>query len=131
MPAPRSATSRFVKVLLDAGVIDELQLKSLSAKMDSFGWTLPRAIAELGFADEESIVETIGQALKVPTVQLGNVLRDNGALKALGVDYCEKFLVFPLTLKDKVLTLAVTDPTDLRLLDEAGSRARARVSPVM
>lgn len=126
MPNPRT-TARFAKILLAAGLVDELQLRSLSSKMDSFGWTLPRAIAELGFRDEDEVIEALGKGLRVPTTGLANVLRDNPAQKVIGVDWCEKHLAFPVTLKERVLTLAMTDPTDLAVVDEAGSKASARV----
>ena len=126
MPNPRT-NARFAKILMEAGLIDDLQLRSLSSKMDSFGWTLPRAMAEMGFRDEDEVVEALGKALRVPTTGLGNVLRDNPAQKVIGADWCEKHLAFPVTLKERVLTLAMTDPTDLIAADEAASKARARV----
>jgi len=130
MPNPRT-TARFAEVLLKARVIDELQLKSASAHMARWGSTLPRAIDELGFADEDRVLDLLAKSLKIPAMHLGNVLKDNGALRSLGVDWCEKHMAFPVSLKDRVLTLALADPTELKVIDEAGSMARARVTAVM
>lgn len=123
--------ARFADVLLKARLIDELQLKSAMAHVDRWGGSLPKAIAELGFADEDQVIDALAKSLRVPAIHLGNVLKDNGALRALGVDYCEKFSVFPVSLKDRTLTLAMADPTDLKVVDDASSMARVRVHVVM
>ncbi|MBK7859140.1 MAG: hypothetical protein IPJ65_11075 [Archangiaceae bacterium] len=130
MPNPRTM-GRFAEVLLKARLIDELQLKSALAHVERWAGTLPRAIAELGFADEDAVVDALARALRVPAVHLGNVLKDNAALRSLGVDYCDKYHVFPISLKDRTLTLAMADPTDLQVIDDASSMARARVQVVM
>ncbi|MBL8957161.1 MAG: hypothetical protein JNK82_40685 [Myxococcaceae bacterium] len=130
MPSPRT-TAKFAEALLKARLIDELQLKSASAHMARWATSLPRAIAELGFAEEDAVLDALAKALRVPAMHLGNVLKDNTALRTLGVEWCEKNIVFPVSLKDRVLTLAMADPTELQVIDEAGSKARARVSAVM
>lgn len=124
-------TARFAEVLLKAKLIDEMQLKSALAHSEQWGGSLARAVAELGFAEEDTLVETLSKYMRVPVMHLGNVLKDNTALRTLGVDFCEKHGVFPVSLKDRTLTLAMIDPTDLKVIDDAGSMARVRVFPVM
>lgn len=130
MPNPRT-TQRFAEVLLKTRLIDEMQLKSAAAHVERWGVSLPRAVAELGFADEDAILDALARSLRVPAMHLGNVLKDNTALRSLGVDFCEQHAVFPVSLKDRALTLAMADPTDLAVVDEASSMARARVNVVM
>jgi hypothetical protein len=122
---------RFADVLLRAGLVDDMQLKSALAHCDQWGTRLPKALAELGFADEDEVVETLAQSMRMPILHLGNVLKDNGALKVLGAEFCEKNGVFPVSLKDRQLTLAMADPTELHVIDDAGAKARARVTVVM
>src|SRR5579862_5517419 len=82
MSTPRTL-QRFAEVLLKAGIVDEMQLKSATAYCEQWGKRLPRVLAELGFANEDEVLEVLGQATRTPVVHLGNTLRDNGALKAL------------------------------------------------
>src|SRR5262245_7028474 len=110
--------ARFAEVLLKARLIDELQLKAASAHVERWGCSLPRAIAYLGCSDQDAVVDALSKSLRVPMIHLGNVLKDNTALRALGVDYCEKFTVFPVSFKERVLTLAMADPTELRVVDD-------------
>lgn len=130
MPNPRT-TQRFAQELIKARLIDELQLRSAAAHCEQWGMNLPRAIAELGFADEDAMLDVLAKSLRLPATHLGHVLKDNTALRALGVEFAEQHAVFPVSLKDRVLTLAMADPTDLAVVDEAGSLARARVNVVM
>jgi hypothetical protein len=130
MPSPKT-NARYAEVLLKSRLIDELQLKSTIAHVDRWGTSFPRAIAELGFADEDQVVNVLAKLLGLPAMHLGNLLKDNGAMRAVGVDFCELHTVFPVTLRDRVLTLAMCDPTDLKVADEAGSMARCRVHVVM
>lgn len=124
-------TARFADLLLKARLIDELQVRAAMAHVERWGTTLPRAVSELGFAEDDAMLDVLAKSLRVPAVHLGNVLKDNGALRALGVDFCEQHAVFPISLKDRTLTLAMADPTDLAVVDEASSMARCRVTVVM
>lgn len=124
-------TQRFAEALIKARLIDELQLKSAMAHAEQWGVRLPRAISELGFADDDAMLDALAKSLRVPATHLGNVLKDNGALRALGPEFCDRNAVFPIALKDRTLKLAMADPTDLAVVDEASSMARARVTVVM
>jgi hypothetical protein len=122
---------RWSEVLMKAGLVDELQIRSATAKVGKWGGRLPRVLAEMGAADEDQMTEVLAKSLGVQMVHLGGVQKDPNALKALGAPFCEEHLVFPVSLRDRKLTLAMADPTEMQVTDEAASRARARVYVVM
>ncbi|MBX7101511.1 MAG: hypothetical protein K1X89_27600 [Myxococcaceae bacterium] len=117
--------------LLKAKVLDELQLRSAIARVASFGQRLSRAILDLGFCDDETLAEAYAALFKMPLTHLGTVHKDPQALAKLDVRFCEKNGCFPVSLKDRILTLAMVDPTELDVLDEVQSRANARVVPLL
>jgi hypothetical protein len=123
--------SRLKDILLKAQLVDELQLRSAMARMDQWGGRLPAVLVELGFVDEEQLVETIGKSLKMPVTHLGTVVKDPAALARVDVKFCEENAVFPVILKERVLTLAMADPTELGVIDAVSAKANARVSPVL
>lgn len=123
--------SRLKDILLKAHLVDELQLRSAMARMDQWGGRLPAVLVELGFVDEEQLVETLGKSLKMPVTHLGTVVKDPAALSRLDVRFCEENAVFPVILKDRVLTLAMADPTELGIIDAVSAKANARVTPVL
>ncbi len=125
------ANTRLADILLKAGIIDDMQLRSALAKLDQWGGFLPKVIADLGFTDEERMTAALGEALRVPVQHLGTVRKDGAALARVDLKFAEAHGVFPVSLKDRVLTLAMVDPTDLAAIDELSSKANARVAVVL
>jgi len=127
-----ASRSRVGDILLRAGVLDEMQLRSALARHDQWGGRLAKVVADMGLADEDRLVDAIAQAMKMPRKQIGGS-KDPGALAKLDAAFCEQYGVFPVQLNNngKSLTLAMADPTDLEVMDKAAGRARSRVIPVV
>jgi hypothetical protein len=125
-----TARSRIGEILVKAQVIDDLQLRSALARLDQWGGRLARIVAELGFAEEEAVVEALAKALATPRVRLGALHKDPAALAKVDAAFAEAKAIFPVQLADqgKRLVLAMADPSDLETVDEVGRRARVRVT---
>src|SRR5688572_29653009 len=125
--------SRAGDILVRAGVIDELQHRSAAAHQAQWGGSLTHALVELGLAAEEDIVAALADAMKLPRVSLDRITADALLLSKTTVHFCEQRHVFPAALKDqgKTLVLAMADPTDLSVIDEAMGLARCRIQPVL
>ena len=128
-PMPGRGTSRIQDIVRRAGLVDDMQLKSALARWEQWGGFLPKILVELGFVNEETMVTALGKALGVPVLRLGSAPKDSVALAKISDDFCTQHGVFPVSLRDRVLTLAMIDPTDLSVMDAAGSKAGARVQP--
>jgi hypothetical protein len=127
--ATTRSTSRLKDILLRAGLVDELQLRSAMARMDQWGGRLPALLVEMGFVDEEAMVELLAKSLKMQVTHLGTVVKDPAALAKVDVAFAEEHAIFPVHLKDRALTLAMTDPTELNVIDVVAAKAGARVVP--
>lgn len=125
------ALSRLKDILIKANLIDELQLRSALARMEQWGGRLPAVLVDMGFVDEEQLVETLGQALKMQVTHLGTIVKDPAALSRVDVKFCEENAVFPVLLKDRALTLAMADPTELGVIDAIAAKGGVRVTPVL
>src|SRR5512146_1222965 len=125
--------SRIGEILVKAGVIDDLQLRSAMAQYDQWGGRLGKLVADMGLADEEAVADAIAKAMQMQRVQLGHINKDPGALAKLDVHLAEEYGVFPVSFREntKSLTLAMADPTDLELLDTLAAKTRARIQPVV
>jgi hypothetical protein len=129
LPDMATRGSQVGDILVKAGLLDPLQLRSALAKHDQWGGRLAKLVVDLGFAPEDAVVDALAKELFLKRVQLGQVVKDPPALKKLDAHYCEERAVFPVGLKDngKTLVLAMADPTDLQVVDEVAMKARARV----
>jgi hypothetical protein len=122
-----SRVNRTQEILLKAGLIDTMQLASAIAHQNQFGGRLVSIVAELGFADEEVAAAAVAKGLGLPLLHLGTVVSDPKALAKVSAEMCERDAVFPVSLKDRVLTLAMVDPTDLKTVDGIVSAAGTRI----
>jgi hypothetical protein len=131
MAAPQR--NRIGELLIKARVIDELQLRSALAQHDQWGGRLSRVIADMGIANEETIINAICQGMGIQRMHLGHVTRDPGALAKVDVVMAEQKGIFPVALKDngKTLVLAMADPTDLNTVDQVVAKSRTRVTVVI
>lgn len=129
--ASSRSVSRLRDVVLKAGLVDELQMRSALARMEQWGGRLPAVLVEMGFVDEEQLVEAIARTLKMSVTHLGASVKDPAALARVDVAFCEANMVFPVLYKDRSLTLAMTDPTELGVIDAVSAKANARVTPLL
>lgn len=127
----RKDSERLAGVFLKAKLIDELQQRSGLARLANFGGRLPKTLADLGFADEDELTTAIGKAFGFPVTLLGHMLKDTHAMAKLDVKFCDEHCVFPVTLKDRVLSLAMVDPLELDVIDAVKVRAGTRVQPLL
>jgi hypothetical protein len=126
-------TMRNGEILLRAGLIDQLQLRSAMAHQQQWGGRLAHIVVEKRFAREDAVVDALSRALNVPRVELANVEKDAAALAKIDAQYAREKAVFPCALKDggKTLWIAMADPTDIPTIDDLSLRTRARIRPVI
>lgn len=118
-PAPRTKR-RLGELLIEAGLIDELQLKAALQEQRKWGGKLGRTLVEMGFADEQSIVLTLSMQLGFPPVDLDRATLPPDVTQHLRVDIAERYGIFPLGANPaaKVLKIASSDPTNQDALQE-------------
>ncbi|MBM3999720.1 MAG: type II/IV secretion system protein [Planctomycetes bacterium] len=120
MQFPIAAPPRLGNTLIERGVITAAQLQSAldHQKQNGRGKLLGEILIELEYCTEDQIVEALASAYGVPYAKLEVRLHDPSTLEYLDREYIEKNLVFPLFCVRGVLTVAVTEPSNLFLLDE-------------
>jgi type IV pilus assembly protein PilB len=88
-------------------------------------------LLERGLVTEERLQEVLGQASGMPPVDLGRVKPDPKALEALPAETCKEHCVVPIARRGANLTIAVSDPFDVLLLDDLAILSKCRVRPVV
>lgn len=120
-------------LLLNAGLVDEYQMRAALGRLEQWGGRLPKVLADMGMLTEETSAQVLAGALRMPMQGLGTVVRDGAALSRLDMHFCEEHAVFPISLNTRThtLTLAMADPTELDVVDLVAARVNARVSVVV
>jgi type IV pilus assembly protein PilB len=121
-PAGGVATRRRLgEVLVDSGVLTRDQLEhALRAQREDPGGRrrLGEVITELGFADEVQIARALSDQLRLPFVDLASMSMSEAALRALPRHVAVRLQVVPVALAHDVLTIAMSDPTNVVAMDD-------------
>lgn len=129
--ALRSNVARLKDMLLKAKVVDEFQMRAAMGRLEQWGGRLPGVIVDMGFCDDEKMVNTLAQLMRLPTMHLGMVQKDPALMKKVDVEFCEEHGVFPVSLANRVATVAFSDPTEIDTIDALAAKLNARVSVVI
>jgi type IV pilus assembly protein PilB len=111
---------RLGNVLLERGFLTLERLQEALARQKQAGQNklLGEILVDLEFCTEEQVVECLAAEYGVPFAKLEPRLFDPKVVDLLSRDFIEKHLVLPLFCVRDVLTVAVSEPSNLFLLDE-------------
>jgi type IV pilus assembly protein PilB len=123
MNQPLAAPPRLGNILIERGYLTMEQLQSALEQQRSSGRSrlLGEIVVDLEYCSEDQVVECLAAGYGVPYAKLEIRLHDPRTLDLIEREYIEKNLVFPLFCIRDVLTVAVTEPSNLFLLDELRS----------
>lgn len=122
-------------MLVEAGLIDEIQLKAALAHQRQWGGRLGAILISMGFITEEKLLKFLSTHLQLPAVDFKKVRIQEDVLKLLSVDIAKKHHVLPIALwqegNKKYLLLAMSDPTNLAAIDEIQFITNLHVKPAI
>lgn len=124
------------EMLLEAGLIDRFQLESGLSFQRNVGGRIGSALVKLGYIAEETILQFLDDQDSYDRVDLNNFKIPPDVLTAIPVTKLYENMVVPLEWvtngRSRSLTVAMTDPTNLKLIDDlqfmVGSRIKAVVA---
>ena len=115
------------KLLLDAGLVDQ---EAWDAARNNGGNVIENLL-EQGVVAETALLETLGRASNIPPIDLTRVTPDPTAVDSLPQETCTKFGCLPISRNGDVLTIAVSDPFDVLLLDDLRRRTGCHVQQLV
>jgi len=125
------------EMLLEAELIDKFQLESGLSFQRNVGGRIGSALVKLGYIAEETILQFLDDQESIVRVDLQNLKIPPDALTAIPVSNLYDNMVVPVEWqsqgKSRTLVVAMTDPTNLKLIDDlqfmVGCRIQAVVAP--
>ncbi|MHC4740034.1 MAG: GspE/PulE family protein, partial [Planctomycetota bacterium] len=108
------------QLLLSRGTVTAEQIdKALSEQKDKgHRKLLGELLVEMGYCTENQIASALAEAYSVPYAQVNPKICDAKALEILTREFLEEHIVLPLFKVYDVLTVAVSEPTNVFLIDE-------------
>jgi type IV pilus assembly protein PilB len=120
------------QLLLAHGLVTPEQIEKALAEQKDKGHRklLGELLVEMGYCTENQIASALAEAYGVPYAQVGPKICDPKALEILPKDFLEEHVVLPLFRVHDVLTVAVSEPTNVFLMDEIARISGCRVQVV-
>ncbi|HEX9779504.1 MAG TPA: hypothetical protein VGA63_15270 [Geopsychrobacteraceae bacterium] len=123
------------EMLLQAGLIDQFQLESALSYQRNVGGRIGSALVKLGYIAEQTILDYLGAQSRFPRIDLQAVTVARAVLSMIPAAKLYKCMAFPVELRKdgagKSLVVAMTDPTNLLMIDDLQFMAGCRVVPVV
>ncbi len=106
------------QVLIDKGVVTAEQLDAGLREQKKTGDFICTALIKLGFAPEEKIFSVLSLHLGIPYLKLKDRDIEPLIITKVPAKFASHYKIIPIEFKDNVLVIAMTDPLDIRTLDD-------------
>jgi hypothetical protein len=123
------------QILVNRGLLHPDELATALAEQQQSGARLGMTLVRLGFVDEETLIRTLAGQLNLPVARIRGKRVSADALDCIGVELAEKHRCLPLFFKqdagERVLFVAMEDPSDAEALDELERASGQRLRVVL
>ena len=108
------------ELLIEREIVTAEQIETALAEQKDKGHRklLGELLVEMEYCTENQIASALAQSYGVPYAQVGPKICDPKVLEILPRDFLEEHIVLPLFKVHDMLTVAVSEPTNVFLLDE-------------
>jgi len=128
----RGHKKRMGEILVEMGVVTEVQLKSLLKEQAADPQRrLGTLVVEHGYTGEDLVARILAAQLRLPYEDLEQIEPEPGAIEKVSPHVVRLHGCMPLQEEDGVLTVAMVNPLDLIAIEDLELASRCRVTPVV
>jgi type IV pilus assembly protein PilB len=127
--APLAEKKKLGEMLKDANLIDEFQLETALSHQRNWGGKLGSILIEMDFVREEDVARTIAEKMGIPYVNLFDPELPPEAIQLIKPDIAKKYLVVPIRKEGQAIIVAMSDPMDIRSLDDLRFSTGLKIKP--
>jgi type IV pilus assembly protein PilB len=132
MAAPTAAApERITDLLVREGHITREQLDKATREAKSNGSGVLYNLVKLNVIEEVELTKIIARTSRMPAVDLSKFEVDPKIVKLIPAELATKYLILPLKRDGRTLTVAISDPANLGILDDIKFITRYDIFPVL
>ncbi len=131
MSAATQKRIRIGDILVAQQIITTDQLSLALQEQKSSGRKLGKALIELGYVEENTLLDILSKQLDIPFIELGNFNFDTELITTLPETVARRHRVVILRRDDDGILLGMADPTDLFGLDDIARQLKATIKPAV
>lgn len=127
-------TIKLGEILIEKGIISKSQLESAlkeQKKHSSDNKKIGDYLISLGHATEADVANALGIQFNLPVMRLEGLRVKPEVIDMVSENIAKRFNTMPIFKVGDELTLAVSDPTDILLIDMITTETRCKVIPVI
>ena len=119
-PANPQAKRHIGQILIDQGILTEDQLRIALLEQTKSHVPVGRLLVQLGFVSEATLRDALSEKLGLQSVDLGHIIVDPAALKALPRDMARRYRIFPVALDRQLrkFIVALADTNNIVAIDQ-------------
>ncbi|MEW6146033.1 MAG: response regulator [Thermodesulfobacteriota bacterium] len=123
--------TNLAKLLVREGLVSLEQIREAVESGKESGCDLGESLAALGYVKEQQLVEFLSKEYGVPSMDIDGCETDRSVIGLIPRETAlEKFLV-PISVDGADLTIAVSDPSNILMLDDLGFITGKNIKPVV
>src|SRR5258706_2822683 len=122
---------RLGEILLKESLITQDQLDKALEFQRSNGGKLGSCLTKMGYITDDDITGVLSRQYGVPSINLKYYEIDPNVIKLIPQDTALRYQVVPLSRVGSVLTIAMTDPTNVFAMDDVKFMTGFNVEPVV
>lgn len=126
---------RLGDLLVQAGLLDELQLKAALGHQKRWGGKIGKCLVDLGFIEEETMLRFLSQRFNMKAVNLARSRIAPQTFATVPEKIAKQYQVVPVVVQGtgskKTIVLAMSDPSNLGVIDEIQFLTGAKIEPVL
>jgi hypothetical protein len=122
---------RLGEILVQAGVLNESQLRAALTEQRRWGGPLGRILVDMKVISEDAMVQALSHQLNLPAINLDQRNIEPAVLDLVPGELAEQLSIMPFALQGKFLDVAMSDPTNLVAVDTLRMKTRMNVRPYL
>lgn len=126
-----AARKRLGDILLERGLITSEQLMQALAEQQVSGDRLGNVVIKLGYATPEAIADALSEHLGYPRVNLARLQLVPEIIHLVPEELLKTNDILPLHIENNILTVAMTDPLNILIIDELQKITGMPINPVI
>jgi len=119
------------EMLVKDKVISKQELEAAIKQQEATRRSLGHVLIDMGLTTEWEMAAALGKQLNVPFITLSHYEIDEQVLASLPKEIVRKYKIVPVDKTGDTLTIALSDPSNIYLLDELKLLTRNEIIPVI
>ena len=131
MATAAASSERLGDLLVREGLITREQLQQALTEQKGTGMRVGYTLVKLGLVEETEITKMLARQYRMPAVDLSRFEVDKRIIKMVPTEVAVKHTVLPLKREGRTLTVAMSDPTNMSVVDDLKFITRYDIFPVI